>query len=257
MNRMEKVFNENMAKGKGSLVLYFGLGDPAMGSDLEGARKYVANGATVLEMGLPYEDPAMDGATVRGSMERALEKVNLEDCFASVKEIRREFPDQVLQFMTYYGNIAKYGAKRFAEICHECDVDGVLTPDATREQHTELDAELGKYNIFNLRFSFYHITEEALADLKAHAKGYIFQQAVDGGTGARETVDPKVAVNVKVLKDAGIKTPVFVGFGLDKPEQLKKVRSMGADGVIVGSSTISHILKGNCEAYIRSLSEVL
>ncbi len=257
MNRMEKTFTENLANGKHSLVLYFPLGDSAFDSDLNWARRYYENGVDVLEMGLPYEDPALDGATVRASMERALARVTLEDCFASVKEIRKAFPDKVLQFMTYYGNIEKYGVERFAEICHECDVDAILTPDASLEQHAQLDAVLGKYNIFNLRFSYYNITDEALADLKANAKGYIFQQAVDGGTGARETVDPKVAENIRYLKDAGIKTPVFAGFGLNRPDQVQEVCGMGADGVIVGSAVLTHILNGTGEAYIKSLSEVM
>lgn len=257
MNRMEKTFNDNMAKGKHSLVLYFPLGDTMFDSDLNWARRYYENGVDVLEMGLPYEDPALDGPSVRSSMERALSHVNLEQCFESVKGIRRGFPDKVLQFMTYYGNISKYGAERFAEICHECDVDAVLTPDATFEQLSELDAALDKYNIFNLRFSYYNITTEALEDLKANAKGYIFQQAVDGGTGARETVDPKVYKNVKRIKEYGITTPAFVGFGINRPDQAAEVCSMDADGIIVGSAVINHILDGSGESYIKSLSEVM
>lgn len=257
MNRMERIFTENAAKGKHSLVMYFPLGDTVFDSDLNWARRYYECGVDVLEMGLPYEDPCLDGPTVKESMDRARSAVTLEQCFASVKEIRRAFPDKILQFMTYYGNIAKFGAKRFAEICRECDVDAVLSPDASIDQLHELDQELGKYNIFNLRFSMYHITETALADLKANAKGYIFQQAVDGGTGTRPTVDPKVAVNVKLLKEAGIQTPVFPGFGISNAAQAKEVCDMGGDGLIIGSAILKHIIAGDGEEYIKSVSAVL
>ena len=257
MNRMERVFRQNMENGRHSLVLYFPLGDPALGTDLEGAALYYENGADVLEMGLPYEDPVLDGATVRASMERALSKVTLEDCFASVKQLRKAYPDNVLQFMTYFGNVAKYGVERFAEICHECDVDAVLAPDATPEQLHALDEALGEYNIFNLRFANYTHTREMLMDLKANAKGYIFQQAVNGATGPQKTVDPQVRVNVKAIKEFGITTPCFAGFGIDKPEQAAEVCEMGADGIIVGSATLSHLLAGDAADYIKSLSDVM
>lgn len=257
MNRMVKRFADNRAKGKGSLVLYFPLGDTAFDSDVKWAGRYFENGADVLEMGLPYEDPALDGPTVANSMARALSHVTLEDTFGIIKEIRRAYPDGVLQIMTYYGNIAKYGAARFAEICHECDVDGVLTPDASHEQLLELDRELGKYDICNLRFAYYTLTEEQIDDLRSNSTGYVFQQAVNGATGPQPTVDPQVEVNLRTLRQAGVKTPLFAGFGINDGGQAAQVLAMGAEGVIVGSATISHILKGDGEAYIKSLSDAM
>lgn len=121
----------------------------------------------------------------------------------------------------------------------------------------EIDAELAKYGIYNLRFSNYHITDAAVEDLKAHATGYIFQQAVDGATGAQPTVSPQIGVNVKRLKEAGIKMPVLAGFGISNAQQAREAIAMGADGVIVGSATISHIMAGDGEAFIESLGEAM
>ena len=257
MNRMERILKERLEQGKHSMALYFPLGDPALGSDMNAANLYFQNGATILEMGLPYEDPCLDGATVKASMARALEKVTLEDCFASVKEIRKAYPDGILQFMSYHGNVEKYGVERFAEICHECDVDAVLVPDANPEQLHELDEALKKYDICHMRFAFYNHTPEMLEDIKQNARGYVFQQAVNGATGPQKTVDPKVRDNLKALKDYGITTPCFAGFGIDKPEQAAEVISMGADGFIVGSATLNHVLAGDAAQYIQSLATVL
>lgn len=257
MNRMVRRFAENKAKGKGSLVLYFPIGDTLLDSDAAWAHRYFDNGCDVLEIGLPYEDPALDGPSVANSMARALSKVTLDDVFRSIKNIRKECPDDILQIMTYYGNIKKYGAADFAKICHECDVDGVLTPDATEEQLRELDRELGKFDICNLRFAYYTLTDELIADLKANSTGYVFQQAVNGATGPQERVDPQVGVNLKKLRDAGVTTPLFAGFGINHPEQAAQVLAMGAEGVIVGSATINHIMKGDGEAYIKSLSDAM
>ena len=72
MNRMEKIFGEMKARGEKVNVLYFPIGDPVLGDSVEYAKKYFANGCTVLEIGLPYEDPYMDGKTVADSMDRAI-----------------------------------------------------------------------------------------------------------------------------------------------------------------------------------------
>ena len=254
INRMERIFKANMDKGKHSLVLYFPVGDTIFDSDVAWANRYYDNGADVLELGLPYEDPALDGASVTNSMERALSSINLDQVFEKIKDIRKERPNNILQIMTYFGNIQKYGIERFAEICHECDVDAVLTPDIPKEYVPQLDAALSKYNIFNLRFVPYNLTDEVIEDLKKNAKGYVFQQAVNGATGPQKTVDPKIKDNVERIKAAGIMTPVFAGFGINDAKQAAEVVSMGADGIIVGSATINHIINGDGVAYIQSLA---
>ena len=257
MNRMDKIFGENMQKGRGSLVLYFPIGDPILGDDVAWAGKYFDNGCDVLEIGLPYEDPALDGPTVAASMARALEVVDLEEVFRRIAKIREAYPDNILQIMTYYGNIEKYGIEEFARKMHECGADGVLAPNIPAEIMPQLDEAVEKYGMFNIRFAPYTMTEETLADLKANAKGYIFQQAVNGATGAQKEIDPAVKEKIKFLKDQGITTPVFAGFGVSGAEHIRQHIERGADGCIVGSATISHIQAGDGEEYIRSLSEVL
>lgn len=257
MNRMEIIFDQMKAAGEKVLILYFPIGDPAMGDSVAWGEKYFDNGATVLEIGLPYEDPVLDGPVVKDSMGRAIARVSMDEVFGMIAEIRRRRPDNILQVMTYYGNIAKLGTAGFAEKCAMAGVDAVLTPDASIEQLHELDEVLGRYGIHNLRFAPYHLNEEFIGDLQAHAAGYIFQQAVDGGTGMQATVSPQIGINVKRIKEAGIQTPVCAGFGISSAEQAAEALSMGADGIIVGSAMIKHLLNGDGENYIRSLRAVM
>lgn len=256
MNRMDKVFRKMKETGEKILILYFPIGDPIMDDCVEWADKYFKNGCTVLEIGLPYENPVLDGKTVQESMERAREKVTLEEVFQMIADIRKRCPQQILQIMTYHGNILKYGYEKFAEKCSDADVDGVLTPDATKEQLHKLDEALGKYGIYNLRFVPYHLTAEVMEEVRGHMKGgYIFQQAVDGGTGQQAQVSSKIKENVDKWKELKIPFPVCAGFGISDAKQVKEALAFGPDGVIVGSATISNIKKGEGEAFIASLRE--
>lgn len=256
MNRMTRVFTEMKERGEKVNVLYFPVGDPALGDSVELAETYYNAGCTVLEIGLPYEEPYLDGKTVRDSMERALTAVDLEEVFGILKAIRKKCPDKIMQVMTYYGNIEKYGIKRFAEIMSEIGIDAVLTPDAAKEKIAELDAELGNYDIIHLRFMPYSLKEEDLEDCRTHAKGYIFSQAVNGGTGTQTSVDPHVAENIKLLRDCGAQALIVPGFGISDAVQAKEVLDMGADGFVIGSAILSHFLNGDGEDFIRSIREV-
>ncbi len=257
MNRMERIFGEMLKKDEKILVAYFPLCDPALEDQVAWAGKYFANGATVLEMGLPYEDPCLDGKTVRDSMDRALAHHSLDDAFETIRALRKAYPENILQVMTYYEIIDKMGVEAFAQRCADCGADAVLSPNVPAEKRQELDEALSKYDLIDLRFSPYHLTDAAEADLKAHAKGYIFQQAVDGATGPQKTVSPQAGINAARLKSLGITTPVLGGFGLSNAEQVAQMKSTGVDGVIVGSAIITAIQEGHGEAFIQSLREAL
>ncbi len=257
MNRMEKIFGEMKARGEKINVLYFPIGDPVLGDSVEYAKKYFANGCTVLEIGLPYEDPYMDGKTVADSMDRTIKDgVDILKAFDIIKKIREACPNNILQPFTYMENVMKLGIPEFAKKCHEVDADAVLIPVTTNEQRAQLDEELGKYGILNLRFKPFNMNEEDIEDCVKNARGYIFSQAVDGATGARETVEPHIADNVKILKEAGVKALVVPGFGISDARQAKEVLDMDADGFVIGSATLKHIENGDGEEFIRSVYEV-
>lgn len=256
MNRMTSVFTEMKERREKVNVLYFPVGDPAIGDSVEAAEVYFNAGCTVLEIGLPYEDPYLDGKAVRDSMERALKAVDLEEVFGILKAIRKRCPENIMQVMTYFGNIEKYGIKSFAERMHEIGIDAVLTPDAPKEQIAALDAALEKYDIIHLRFMPYILKEEDIEECRIQAKGYIFSQAVNGGTGAQTRVDPHVAENIRLLKDCGTQALIVPGFGISDAAQAKEVLDMGADGFVIGSAILSHFLRGDGEDFIRSVREV-
>jgi tryptophan synthase alpha chain len=255
MNRMDRIFGKMMKAGDKILVTNFPIGDTILGNSVEWGKKYFDNGSDVLEIVLPYENPALDGSIVRDSMKRALSNTTLEKIFVTIAELRKRHTDNVLQIMTYFEIIDRYGIKEFAGICDECGVDAVLTPNAPGELLSEIDDALGNYGIYNTRFAPFHLNDMVIDDLKKNAAGYVFLQAVDGATGPQEKVSPKIAENVRTLKGAGLTTPIIAGFGISNPDQVKEVISMGADGVVVGSSLIKNISDGNGEAFLKALQD--
>lgn len=257
MNRMDKVFKEIKERGEKILILYFPIQDSILNDDISWAKKYFDNGCTVLEIGLPNDNPILDGKTVADSMLRALKHSNLNKVFDSIKNIRKKYPDRILQIMVYYHVIEKMGFEEFSKKCYEADVDGVLSPNTPKDKIRLLDECLKKYNIYNLRFVPYNLSNDDLDDLEENSKGYIFQQAVNGTTGAQKTVSKQIEKNVRTIKNRGIETPVCAGFGISNAEQVKEAINMGADGVIVGSATISHIINGDGEEFIHSLGEAV
>lgn len=256
MNNMRRVFSEMMDKGEKILVCYYPLCDPMLDDQVKWAGKYFEAGTTVLEMGLPYKDPCLDGKTVRDSMERALKEHDLNDAFEVIAKIHEKYPNNVLEVMTYYENVAAMGVEEFAKRCHEVGADSVLAPNATMEQLKEMDEVFKKYDLINLRFAYYNISDEQLEDLKT-VDGFIFVQAVNGATGPQKTVDKHVGENVKLLKENGIKIPCIGGFGISNPDQVYEMKSMGTDGCVIGSSVLTSIANGNGFEYIKSLREAL
>lgn len=253
MNKMDKKLLNMKETGRKILITYFPLCDPAMGDPVCAAKNYIEGGADVLEMGLPFNNPVLDGKTVKDSMARALQDHNIDDAFQAIKRVREKFPDQILQVMTYFDIIERMGMTEFAERCYEAGADAVLTPNIPEDKILELDQVLNAKGLIQLRFSPYHLTDKAMEDLKKNARGYIFQQAVDGGTGKQSKVSPQAGENANVLRKIGITTPICGGFGISNGEQANDMKNMGLDGIICGSAVIDAILTNSLKQFIQSL----
>lgn len=256
-SHMEDALLTKMHAGRGILVGYLPLGDPAMGDLVSRAGSFLEAGVDVLELGVPCERPVLDGAVVRGSMQRALERTSAECALASVARLASAYPGSCLQVMTYFEVIARMGVERFAEACAQSGVGGVLSPDAPSGEVPALDAALECRGVLSLRFAPYRLGDEDAKRLAREARGYVFLQSVDGKTGPQRGVSPRVRENVGRLRDAGVAAPVCAGFGVSSPEQVAELSAMGADGVIVGSSIIESVLAGRSTEYIRSLRRAL
>ena len=257
MNRMEQVFPAMLERGRKILVSYFPIGDPCVADPVDWAGRFLENGTTVLELGLPYEAPVLDGEVVRASMERALQHTDLEHIFLDISEIRHAFPNAILQVMTYAETVLRFGGEQFAEICRGIGVDAVLSANESPALRAELDRSLGALGIDHLRFIPYHMNDSHILDLKKHGSGYAYLQAVDGATGSSTAITSQIGGNIRLLRQSGVSLPLIPGFGISTPEHVKAYLAMGADGVIVGSAIIRHILDGTGERYIKSLSDAL
>lgn len=62
--------------GRGALVGYLPAGFPTYDGAVDGVKAMIDGGADVIELGLPYSDPVMDGVTIQ----RATEVARAADC---------------------------------------------------------------------------------------------------------------------------------------------------------------------------------
>lgn len=257
MNRMERILEGKRAAGRKILVGYFPLGDPAMGGQIARVGEFIADGVDVLELGIPYEDPVLDGEVVSASMERALEVTTPAAAMDSIAELRAAYPDACLQIMTYYETIETMGVEAFCKRAEAAGADGVLAPNVPEEKRTNLAAALDRTGLLQPLFVPIDLADDAVANYAKAGRGYLFLQAQEGKTGSRDNVSPRVADNVRRLREAGAKASLCAGFGISRPRQILDLMNMGADGVIVGSSIIDAVLEGHSREYISLLRAAL
>ena len=129
MSKVEEVFARNKADGQDTLVGYFPAGFPNVEESIEACVAMCENGVDVLELGVPYSDPVMDGLVIQQATEVALENgFKLGQIFNIVKAISSRVSAPVL-VMTYWNPVMQYGVRRFAEDLKEAGGEGLITPD--------------------------------------------------------------------------------------------------------------------------------
>lgn len=242
MNAIKEAFQKAKAHGNGALIGYIMAGDPKPELTLKIADALITGGVDILELGLPFSDPIADGPTIQAASVRALAAgttpANVLDI---AKEIRQSY-DVPVVVMTYYNPVFRMGLEKFCGIANQCMVDGVIIPDLPVEEACDYKKAANKFGIDTIFLAAPSTSNERLTKIVQCSSGFLYLVSHFGVTGAQAAVEDSTIELVKrVLPFASGKIPLAVGFGVSKPEHVKRIIMAGADGVIVGSAFINLI----------------
>jgi tryptophan synthase alpha chain len=224
------------------LIGYLPVGFPTLAASIDAAVALVENGVDILELGIPYSDPVMDGLVIQQATEVSLANgFKLSDAFEAVRQIRSRVQAPVL-LMTYYNPVIQYGVERFAADLAAAGGAGLITPDLIPDEAGEWLAAAEKYDLDRVFLAAPSSSDERLRSAVEHSRGFVYAVSTMGITGARSDVDAAARTLVGRLRDAGA-THVGVGVGISTPAQVGEVVDY-AEGAIVGSAIVKALGDG-------------
>ena len=231
----------NIAKafeGGKAFIPFVTCGDPDLETTAKIVREMAANGADLIELGIPFSDPTAEGPVIQGANIRALSGgVTTDKIFDFVRELRKDL-SVPLVFMTYANVVFSYGAERFIGTCRQIGIDGLILPDLPYEEKDEFLPVCRQYDV-DLISLIAPTSADRAAMIAKDADGFIYIVSSLGVTGERAQITTDISKLVSVIRE-NTSIPCAVGFGISTPEQAKSM-SQYADGVIVGSAIVRKI----------------
>jgi tryptophan synthase alpha chain len=229
------------AEGRAALVGYLpaGLTPDATLTAMVGA------GVDVVEVGLPYSDPVIDGPVIQQAVDRALAAGTTPATVLRTVEAVARTGAPVL-VMTYWNPIEQYGVDRFAADLASAGGAGMITPDLTPEEAGPWLAAADKHELDPVFLVAPSSTDLRVARISSLCRGFVYAASLMGVTGARQRTSaaaPGLVARVRAVSDL----PVGVGLGVSNADQAAEVAGY-ADGVIVGSAFVRAVLDAGSDA---------
>jgi tryptophan synthase alpha chain len=232
-------FAKAKAEGRAALVGYLPVGFPSRDGAIEAAKAMVEAGCDVIEIGIPYTDPLIDGPTIQDAVHRALTGgVHVADVFRMVEAVAATGASALV--MTYWNPVDRYGVAAFARDLKSAGGAGLITPDLTPEEAEPWVAAADDHDLDRVFLVALSTTDERLAKITALCRGFVYAASLMGVTGVRGTVNTGAARLVERTR-AHTALPVGVGLGVSTGAQAAEVAGF-ADGVIVGSAIVRRLL---------------
>ena len=243
-----------------AFIAFITCGDPDLETTAAAVRAAAANGADLIELGIPFSDPTAEGPVIQGANIRALQGgVTTDKIFDLVRELRRDVTIPMV-FMTYANVVFSYGAERFLSACRDIGIDGLILPDVPYEEKEEFLPQCRQYGI-DLISLIAPTSHNRVAMIAREAEGFLYIVSSLGVTGTREEIRTDLASIVEVVRQ-NTQIPCAIGFGISTPEQARQMAGL-SDGVIVGSAIIKILEKYGTQAppyigeYVKSMKEAI
>ncbi|BBY67387.1 tryptophan synthase subunit alpha [Mycolicibacterium helvum] len=250
--RLGSIFSACHDEGRAALIGYLPTGYPAVDVSIDAMVALVESGCDIIEVGVPYSDPGMDGPVIATATEVALQGgVRVRDTLRAVEAISAAGGNAVV--MTYWNLVLHYGIDAWSRDLAAAGGLGMVTPDLIPDEADEWLAASEAHDLDRIFLVAPSSTPERLAKTVAASRGFVYAASTMGVTGARDVVSsaaPELVGRVKEISDI----PVGVGLGVRSREQAAEIAAF-ADGVIVGSALVSALTDGL--AAVRTLTEEL
>lgn len=235
MSNIKKAFEQGKA-----FVAFITCGDPDFETTAAAVRAAVANGADLIELGIPFSDPTAEGPVIQGANIRALSGgVTTDKIFDLVRDLRTDITVPMV-FMTYANVVFSYGAETFISTCKEIGIDGLILPDIPYEEKEEFLPICHKYDV-DLISLIAPTSENRISMIAKEAEGFLYIVSSLGVTGTRSEIKTDLKSIVDVVRQ-NTDIPCAIGFGISTPEQAGKMAAI-SDGAIVGSAIVKLIEK--------------
>lgn len=243
LSRLGEVLAVARADNRAALVGYLPAGYPSVHGAVEAMTAMVRGGVEVVEVGLPYSDPLMDGPTIQEAVEVALAAgTTTDDVLRTVRGVAATGAPTLV--MSYWNPVERYGVRRFADAMVEAGGVGVITPDLTPDEAGTAPSDwLGATDATGLGRVFLvapSSTEERIRWTAEQCRGFVYAASTMGVTGTRNAVGDAAGTLVRRVR-AVTDRPVCVGLGVSDGDQAAEVAAF-ADGVIVGSAFVRALL---------------
>ena len=234
MSRIVNTFQQQATK---VLNVYCTAGFPQLNSTIEVMKALQQNGASIIELGMPYSDPLADGPVIQHSGSVALSNgMTIAKLFEQLKDFRKEISIPVI-LMGYMNPVLQYGFEKFCAAAAEVGIDGLILPDLPEfEFETEYGAIIKKHNLDFIFLVTPETSEERIRKLDSLSSGFLYAVSSSSTTGS----DKKTANTddyLRKLRNLKLKNPVLVGFGIKDKISFDAVCQL-ADGAIIGSAYI-------------------
>jgi tryptophan synthase alpha chain len=247
-------FTRAAEEGRAVLVGYLPAGFPTVDGAIAAARAMAESGADVIEIGLPYTDPLLDGPVIQAAVDRALAGgTRPADVLRTVEAVAAT--GVAVLVMTYWNPVDHYGVSAFARDLAAAGGCGLITPDLTPDEAGPWLDAAAAYDLDRVFLVAPTSTPERIELITKVCAGFVYAVSVMGITGARDRVGDAAAGVVSRIR-ACTDLPVAVGVGVRDGAQAAEIASF-ADGVIVGSAFVQRLLDApDLAAGIRGVREL-
>ena len=230
---------------RSALVGYLPLGFPDVAGSIEAMRALCEGsdglGVDLVEVGLPYTDPVLDGLAIQHAGTRALERgVRTHDVFGAVEAVAATGKQAVV--MTYWNLVERYGPQAFARDLASAGGCGLITPDLTPDEAGEWIVASDEFGLDRIFLVSPSSTDARIASTTAACRGWVYATSVMGVTGTRTTTSSAAPGLVAKVREAAPDLPVGVGLGVSNGDQAADVARY-ADAVIVGSAFVKLLIE--------------
>lgn len=240
MTSLKETFTKAKSENRAVLIAYLPAGFPSLDGSIQIINEMFKNGVDVIEVGVPYSDPLMDGPVIQEAVEIALNhKTGIKEVMHVVKKVSEN--NKPVLTMSYWSPIEKWGIKKYVEEFKNSGGNGVITPDLPPDESDEWIDETDKQHVDRVFVVAPSTSEERLKLVSSKVTGFVYAASLMGVTGTRNQISQSAETLVTRLRKV-TDLPVAVGLGVSTPEQAKQVAKY-ADGVIVGSAFIKLILQ--------------